>query len=460
MIGAFLTGLYAFRMLFLVFWGEPSPFVREHLVAGLPRASTTSEGAVLDDALTRRRPHRARRDRRLDPVRRRLDADHRTGSSRSRGRSSRRAGRRSSSRRMFAVAARPGRDRRRLGALRRAQRRACRASRGCSALLEHKFYFDELYDAALLPAGRCCSRTGSRRWIERPLVLGSVRELAQGMRQAGQGHRPPADRPRPHVRARDRRERRRPHPRLRGGPLMDPGWLTTALILLPAAGALADLGAAAAAVRGGSTALLVRARRGRALDRRGSRASTSTQRGLQLDQQQSWFSDLNVSYHVGFYGFSIWLVGLTVVVLAAAIGVRVLGRPRAAARLLRADAAPDGRDRRRLRRPGPAALLRLLRGDADPALRAGRRLGRPGRLGATLKFVIYTMAGSLLMLASIIVLGLSQGTFDLVQLGRRAPATGSSSASSPPSRSRRRSSRCTAGCPTPTASRRRRSRRC
>ena len=39
--------------------------------------------------------------------------------------------------------------------------------------------------------------------------------------------------------------------------------------------------------------------------------------------------------------------------------------------------------------------------------------GGPGRLGATVKFVIYTMAGSLLMLASIIVLGISQGTFDL-----------------------------------------------
>jgi len=28
--GAFLTGLYTFRMLFLVFWGEPTPYVREH----------------------------------------------------------------------------------------------------------------------------------------------------------------------------------------------------------------------------------------------------------------------------------------------------------------------------------------------------------------------------------------------------------------------------------------------
>jgi NADH-quinone oxidoreductase subunit M len=43
--------------------------------------------------------------------------------------------------------------------------------------------------------------------------------------------------------------------------------------------------------------------------------------------------------------------------------------------------------------------------------------GGAGRLRATLLFVIYTMAGSLLMLASIVVLGLSQGTFDLVDGG-------------------------------------------
>jgi NADH-quinone oxidoreductase subunit L len=30
-VGAFLTAVYTFRLLFVVFWGEPSPFVREHL---------------------------------------------------------------------------------------------------------------------------------------------------------------------------------------------------------------------------------------------------------------------------------------------------------------------------------------------------------------------------------------------------------------------------------------------
>ncbi len=51
--GTFLTGLYTFRMLFLVFWGEPSPFVREHFhalerdVPGFSMASTVGVLTVL-----------------------------------------------------------------------------------------------------------------------------------------------------------------------------------------------------------------------------------------------------------------------------------------------------------------------------------------------------------------------------------------------------------------------------
>src|SRR5205809_5815565 len=41
--------------------------------------------------------------------------------------------------------------------------------------------------------------------------------------------------------------------------------------------------------------------------------------GLQFSQQWNWFSDLHVSYHVGVYGFSVWLIGLTVVAMAVAI---------------------------------------------------------------------------------------------------------------------------------------------
>src|SRR5438105_3749444 len=41
--------------------------------------------------------------------------------------------------------------------------------------------------------------------------------------------------------------------------------------------------------------------------------------GLQYEERQTWLRDLNVSWHVGFYGFSLWLVGLTVVTGAAAV---------------------------------------------------------------------------------------------------------------------------------------------
>ena len=67
---------------------------------------------------------------------------------------------------------------------------------------------------------------------------------------------------------------------------------------------------------------------------------------LQDASEREWFGDLGVSYHVGFYGFSLWLAGLTVVVGAAAIGFGAwIGRDRA--RVLRFDAVPGrGRIRR------------------------------------------------------------------------------------------------------------------
>ena len=39
-----------------------------------------------------------------------------------------------------------------------------------------------------------------------------------------------------------------------------------------------------------------------------------------MSERANWFGDLGVSYHVGVYGFSLWLVGLTVVAMAACIG--------------------------------------------------------------------------------------------------------------------------------------------
>src|SRR4029453_16768669 len=108
----------------------------------------------------------------------------------------------------------------------------------------------------LLPAGRL-PRVRARA-LDRAAAGLRVGARAFGGR-AGPGgrHQPAPDRPRSHVRARDRRERRRRHPRLRGGALMDRGWLTTALILLPAAGALVVWILPLRPFAVGSTALLV-----------------------------------------------------------------------------------------------------------------------------------------------------------------------------------------------------------
>jgi NADH-quinone oxidoreductase subunit M len=136
---------------------------------------------------------------------------------------------------------------------------------------------------------------------------------------------------------------------------------------------------------------------------------------LEFEQRTSWFSDLEVSYHVGFLGYALWLVGLTVVVMAVSIGYGLW----------------SGRERPR----AYYGLMLFLTGGVVGVFAAQDLLvfyvfweamliplyvligvwGGPGRLGATIKFVIYTMAGSLLMLAAIIAFGLSAGTFDLIE---------------------------------------------
>lgn len=144
--------------------------------------------------------------------------------------------------------------------------------------------------------------------------------------------------------------------------------------------------------------------------------------GLQEEQRETWFSDLNVSYHVGLYGFSLWFVGLTVVVMAAAIAYAFwVGRERARAyfglMLLLTGAVVGVFSSQDL-------LLFYAFFDAMliPLYLLVGIWGGAGRLVATLKFVIYTLAGSLLMLAAIVIFGISQGTFDLVDSGTSGSA--------------------------------------
>jgi NADH-quinone oxidoreductase subunit M len=135
---------------------------------------------------------------------------------------------------------------------------------------------------------------------------------------------------------------------------------------------------------------------------------------LQFSQKSPWIEDLGVSYHVGEYGFSLWLVGLTVVAMAAAIGYGFwVGRDRPRAYfglMLFLTGATVG--------VFVAQDLLLFYGFFEAMLIPLYILvgvwGGAGRLGATVKFLIYTMAGSLFMLAAIVVYGLQVGTFDLV----------------------------------------------
>jgi NADH-quinone oxidoreductase subunit M len=194
-------------------------------------------------------------------------------------------------------------------------------------------------------------------------------------------------------------------------------WLTTLLIVLPLGGALLIAIAPLTSYWLGSLAALF------SLIEIGVWITAAGKfdfgnPSLQLDQRTSWFSDLHVSYHVGQYAFSLWLVGMTVVVLAACIiyGWWV------------------GRDRAR----AYFALMLVLTGAIVGVFTAQDLLlfyaffeamliplyvligvwGGPGRMRATLTFVVYTVVGSLLMLAAIIVYGLQQGTFDLTRIGQ------------------------------------------
>jgi NADH-quinone oxidoreductase subunit M len=193
-------------------------------------------------------------------------------------------------------------------------------------------------------------------------------------------------------------------------------WLTTILIFLPIAGAVLVAVAPLSRYWIGSLAALI------SLIEVGFWISAAFKfdfgsPALQFDQQHSWLSDLNVSYFVGQYAFSLWLVGATTIVMAAAIiyGWWV-GRERARAYfalMLFTTGAIIG--------VFTAQDLLLFYAFFEAMLIPLYVLigawGGPDRLRATLTFVIYTVVGSLLMLAAIIVYGLQQGTFDLTKMG-------------------------------------------
>lgn len=198
------------------------------------------------------------------------------------------------------------------------------------------------------------------------------------------------------------------------------GWVTTTLILVPLIAALVIWVVPMPRVWVGPAALAV------ALAEIGFWIHALVQfdfdkGGLQEANKASWFKDLGVSFHVGmFEGFSVWLVGLTVIVMAASIAYGYwVGRdnPRAyfglmlflTGAIVGVFTAQD-------------LLLFYVfwEGMLIPLYVLIGAWGGPNRLRATITFVIYTMVGSLLMLGAIIVYGLQAGTFSMIDGGTNA----------------------------------------
>jgi NADH-quinone oxidoreductase subunit L len=176
LIGTFLTGVYTFRLIFMVFWGEPSAFVREHFhalkrdVVGTTMSVTVGVLAVLSvvGGWIQFSPWWHPVETWLETVAEPLVTPKSWQEWTS-----------------IAISLLLGLSGIFVawliyGARRVAVPRFAFAQR----TLEHKFYFDEAYDAVFYrPAVWLALALG--RWIERPLVTGSVNEVADDTRDVG-----------------------------------------------------------------------------------------------------------------------------------------------------------------------------------------------------------------------------------------------------------------------------------
>jgi NADH-quinone oxidoreductase subunit L len=175
-VGAFLTGLYTFRMFFLVFWGEPSAYAREHHhahdgkegppemfwpVAVLAVLSLVGGWIQFADLWT--------------PVSDFLEASAPPLVSAS--------GTQEAVSSIFAVLFGLGG----IGiawALYGARRAEVPRVPQLQAVLANKLWFDDLYDLVFYKPSVWLAQAWNR-WIERPLILGSAAELALGAEESG-----------------------------------------------------------------------------------------------------------------------------------------------------------------------------------------------------------------------------------------------------------------------------------
>lgn len=193
-------------------------------------------------------------------------------------------------------------------------------------------------------------------------------------------------------------------------------WQTTTLIVLPFAGALAIWLLPLARYTAGSLALLLGlAEVGVWIDTVQKFDFSSS--ALQFEVRRNWFTDLGVSYHVGLYGFSLWLVGLAVVVMAACIAYGFWAQREHARAYFGLMLFLTGAIVGVMTAQDLLVFYAFFDAMLIPLYVLVGVWGGPNRGAATIKLVVYTLAGSLLMLAAVIVFGLQAGTFDLIDSG-------------------------------------------
>jgi NADH-quinone oxidoreductase subunit L len=174
--GTFLTGLYTFRLVFLVFWGEPSAFAREHFhalkrdVVGISMGSTVAVLAVLSviggwlQFAPFWHPVETWLQTVAEPVVSPASWQEAVSS---------------------ALAVLLG-----LGGIYVAwlfygvRWFAVPRFAFAQRVLEHRFYFDELYDAAFYRPAVWTAKA-FRRWVEEPLIFDSAQELGEDTRNVG-----------------------------------------------------------------------------------------------------------------------------------------------------------------------------------------------------------------------------------------------------------------------------------
>jgi NADH-quinone oxidoreductase subunit L len=174
--GAFLTGLYTFRMLFIVFWGEPSAFVREHFhplkrdVPGISMAATVGVLAVLSTfgGWLQFTPFWEPVDTWLETVAEPLVSA---------------SGWQELVTSILAVLLGVGG----IGVawlMYGARRVAVPRFAFAQTTLEHKFYFDELYDVVFYRPAVWIAHA-LRRWVEGPLIAETGRDIGDETRDLG-----------------------------------------------------------------------------------------------------------------------------------------------------------------------------------------------------------------------------------------------------------------------------------